>query len=105
MYRVPLAAIPNQRLSVRLDGALFAITVKLAVSVMCVSIDRDGETVVAGQRCVPDVPLIPYRYLEGDAGNFVFVTAGGEYPHYSRFGGTDALLYGTAAELAELRHG
>lgn len=105
MYRIPLSAIPNQRFTVRLDEVLFEITVKLARSVMVITIVRNGETVVQNQRCIPNTPLIPYRYLEGEAGNFAFVTGHGEYPHYSRFDGTDALLYATAEELEEVRNG
>ena len=105
MYSVPLAAIPNQQVSVRLEGALFSLTVKAARTLMAVTITRDGETVVSGVRCLPDTPLIPYRHMEGVAGNFYFFTAGGEYPHYSRFAGTDRLIYATAAELEVLRNG
>ena len=105
MVSIPLASIPNQRLAIRLEGSLFGLTLKTAGNIMTITINKDGETVVSGMRCLPDMPLIPYRYLEGTTGNFYFTTAGDEYPHYSRFGGADELLYATAAELKELRHG
>jgi hypothetical protein len=105
MFVVPLAAISNQRLSVRLDGALFDLEVKTARDVMTISIFRDAKPVIKGLRCLPDIPLIPYAYLEGLTGNFYFTTEGGAYPHYSRFGATDTLWYVTARELQELRHG
>ena len=105
MVIIPLSPIPNQRLAIPLEGALFGLHLKAAGNTMTITINKGGETVVSGMRCVPNVPLIPYRYLEGTTGNFYFTTAGGEYPHYSRFGGADELVYATAAELKELRHG
>ena len=104
MDTIPLTAVPNQRLTVRLEGALFDLTIKLAGSLMAATILRNGETVVSGVRCLPDMPLIPHRYLEGMTGNFMFLTEGGRYPHYSRFGGADELVYATAKELEEIRN-
>lgn len=105
MVIVPLSAIPNQKVSIRLEGALFDLTIRTARNLMAVTIAKDGKPVVSGQRCLPDTPLIPYRYLEGLTGNFYFFTAKGEYPHYSRFTGTDELVYATASELEVLRNG
>lgn len=105
MYVISLAAIPNQRLSVRLDGALFDLEIKVAREAMTISISRNAEVVVKGLRCLPATPLIPYAYLEGLTGNLAFITQGDVYPHYSRFGTTDVLWYLTAQELAELRNG
>lgn len=84
---------------------MFTLGVKQANGVMCIFISRNDVPIVQGQRCVPERPLIPYRYLEGSTGNFYFFTENGEYPHYSRFGGADVLVYATAEELVELRNG
>ena len=53
MYRIPLAAVPNQRLTVRLDGALFDLTVKAGRGSMVMSILRDAAPVILGVRCLP----------------------------------------------------
>lgn len=105
MYVIPLQNTPNQRCSVRLEGALFEITVKAAISSMAVSIAKDGVVIVRGVRCLPSTPLIPHRHLEGMTGNFYFLTGQNQYPHYSRFGGTDTLCYLTRNELQEIRNG
>lgn len=105
MFKIPLDPIPNQNCSVRLDGALFDLTVKIARELMAITIKRDGVILVQGVRCLPDTQLIPHRYLEGATGNFYFRTADGSYPHYSRFGGTDILYYATKDELEAARHG
>ena len=105
MFLVPLIPVPNQNFSVRLDGVLFDISVKTARETMVITISRDNALVVSGVRCRPNLPLIPYRHLEGATGNFYFRTDGDVYPHYSRFGGTDALYYLTKNELETLRNG
>lgn len=105
MIRIPLSPIPNQRVSIRLEGALFTLAITMARTLMTITIAKDDETIISGMRCIPDTPLIAYRHMEGMTGNFYFFTANGEYPHFSRFAGTDALVYATAAELEVLRHG
>jgi hypothetical protein len=146
MLSIPLQAVPNQRLQVRLDVALFELEIKTARRSMCISVKRDGRTLVQGARCLAGAPLIPHRYLasavaatrltdedsngshralSGEtavairkpaarandyreaaaAGNFYFMNRDGAYPHYSRFGGEDALYYMPRAELEALRNG
>lgn len=105
MFTVPLSPIPNQRCSIRLEASLFELALKVATSLMTVTITRDGQNIVQGVRCLPGIPLIPFRYLEGLTGNFYFFTEGNVYPHYSRFGATDILYYLTADELMEIRNG
>ena len=105
MQLIPLIPVPNQTFSVRLDGALFDVTLKTARERMTITITRDTVELIAGARCRPNLPLIPYGYQEGITGNFFFRTQNDVYPHYSRFGGTDALYYLTRPELEALRHG
>lgn len=97
--RITLEAIPNQSLSIRLGENLFDITIKDANGIAAVTIVRNGETIVSGRRTQPGVPLMPYRALENDAGNFVFLTDNGEYPNYQNFGGTAFLIYLTNEEI------
>ncbi|MDR1349687.1 MAG: hypothetical protein LBJ59_02690 [Zoogloeaceae bacterium] len=105
MIAIPLQAIPNQAVEVFLDEAWFKIEVKtLNNGAAVVSIARDDVILVSGQRALPLQPLLPYRYLEGEAGNFAFLTDADDYPDYRRFGSGQQLVYATAAELAELRN-
>lgn len=105
MYLVPLEPVPNQRCSVRIDGVLYELTIKTARAIMAASITRDGIAVTHNAPCLPRRQIVPYRYLERDGGNFVFVTKNDAYPHYSRFGGEDTLYFLTPAELEEARNG
>lgn len=105
MFVIPLLAIPNQRFSIRLEETLYELTIKVAKECMVADIKRNDEMIIKGVRCLPETPLIPHRYLEGNTGNFYFETQNGVYPHYSRFGNTDVLWYLTRAELQERRNG
>ncbi|MDR0736815.1 MAG: hypothetical protein LBF51_08335 [Zoogloeaceae bacterium] len=104
MNEIPLEAIPNQKLSVLLDEAWHDITLKTLKNGACVvSIARDGQAVIEGARACPNRALIPYRHAEGDAGNFAFLTEGGDYPQYDQFGTSQRLIYASAEELARIR--
>jgi hypothetical protein len=98
---IPLDPIPNQSLSIRLDGHRYIITVKEIGGMMGVTIERDNVVLVDMVRAVAGFPLLPYRYLSRDAGNFIFThTDPGAYPYYEDFGTKSQLVYSTAAEIA-----
>ncbi len=102
MISIPLAAIPNQSLSIQLDTRRYEITLKAAENIMAITIKRNEILLVQGKRCTPHVLLLP-SYQEDNAGNFVFETKDGDYPDYRKFDSTQSLLYVTAAELRDSR--
>ncbi len=104
MMQIPLIATANQSLSIRLEGRRYEITIQATAGVMAATITRDEtETpLVQGMRCHPKVLLLP-KYKEDDAGNFIFETEDGEYPDYTKFESTHALLYVSRAELEASR--
>lgn len=109
MLDIPLAAVPNQTFSVRLDDSFYDIAIHLceglfpATAIMAVDIVRDGVAIVTGQRVVAGLPVIPYRYLE--KGNFLFLTEDDELPYWEEFGITQFLIYASPAELEVLYGG
>ena len=103
MLQIPLSIIPNQTLSVVLDGKQYDLAFYLTENIMAVDMARDGEVILTGQRIVAGFPIIPYRYLE--SGNFILDTANDELPDYRQFGVTQFLIYASIAELASLRAG
>lgn len=103
MRRIPLEAIPNQSFSVRLDDALYDITIKEARGIMAVTIVRDNVELVSGLRATAGTPLLPYRYQE--SGNFIITTENDEIPYYTQFGVTQNLIYASQEELEVLRAG
>lgn len=103
--RVPLESIPNQSLSIRLEGRRYEIRLNWGAEIMSATIIRDDEFIISGVRCVPGSFLLPYQYLEESSGNFVFETSNGNLPNYQDFGDTQILLYFSNEELEVLRNG
>lgn len=102
MMNLGLAAVPNQTLSVQLDGHAYDLTLHEATGCVAVTVVRDGVTLLSGARLIAGAPLLPYRYQEA-GGNFVLTTLDGALPDTAQFGVTQFLGYLDAAELAELR--
>lgn len=100
MELVPLQAVPNQEMSVRLADRRFVLRIKEAAGVMIADVTIDGAVVLQGTRIVAGTPLIPYAYLE--QGNLLLLTDGGDLPDYTQFGVTQSLVYLSAAEIAAL---
>lgn len=105
MLEIELATIPNQSIAVQLDGFLYTLVFKTCNGIMCVDILRNNETLLTGARIVAGTPLLPYRYLEEDAGNFLLLTDNDDLPFWEQFGITQTLLYASAAELEAIRGG
>ena len=103
MKTIALQAVPRQKFSVTLDGIQYAITLVAVGNAMVATIAVGGENVVSGVRCMPGQPVIPYGYLEGDGGNFIFLTTEGDLPWYERFGVDQSLVYITTAEWGEIQ--
>lgn len=101
MRTIPLAAVANQILSVRLDDQRLVLRLKAAEGVMVADLDRDGERVISGVRVLAGEPIIPYRYLE--SGNFMLLTIDDELPDWRQFATTQRLVYLTAAEVDALQ--
>ncbi len=100
---VPLASVPNQSLSIQLDEKRYVLRLHNVGDLMCIDISIDEETILQGHRLVGSQPIIPYKYLERDGGNFIFATELGDYPFWDQFGVTQTLLYITRAELEAIR--
>lgn len=101
MKEITLQAIPNQTLSVQLDNVLYDITLKATQGVMSATIVRDNIEIITGARITPGYPLLPYEYQEN--GNFIMLTADGDYPDYTQFGITQSLIFASQAELEVIR--
>lgn len=101
MIDIPLLAVPNQSLSIRLDNQFYTIRIVYTEGVMSVSIKRGNINVISNQRAVAGFPIIPYTYLEN--GNFAILTKNGDYPNYNQFGTTQTFVFATQAELEAIR--
>lgn len=111
MINIPLQAIPNQSLSIQLDGINFDLRIKtcdntpqtLGSSNTTITITANEAIIVQNVRMVPLTALINYQYLE--QGNFFLYTENDDYPDYTLFGVSQYLIYATQQELEDLRNG
>ena len=100
MRTIPIQQTANQSLTVTLDGNRWALTIKAANEMMCVDIDLNDTPILRGQRVVAGMPVIPYRRIAPNQGNFMFVTERDENPWWERFTVDQSLHYVTAEDLA-----
>jgi hypothetical protein len=100
MKVIPLKALANQSITIRLDNKRYDMTFKDTNGVMSCTIVRDNEVILSGARIVAGTPLIPYKYLE--SGNFIFLTNNEELPDYTKFETTQSLIYASMEELAAI---
>lgn len=100
---IPIEAIPNQSLSIQLDKVRYGIRFRDIGGMMSADISIDNQLIIEGLRVVGGYPLIPYKYLEGDGGNFIFLTELGDLVYWDQFGITQSLLYFSVEELETIR--
>lgn len=105
MRIIPLQAIPNQSLSLQLDGINYDLRLHDCGNIMAVDIVVNNAALITGVRAVYGFPLIPYSYLEIGVGNFTFINAldnDNEYPYWDRFNTDQVLIYTSPQELQGL---
>lgn len=105
MQIIALQSVPRQKFTAIMDGVVFDIRLVAAGNCMYADISNSGVPVVSGMKCCPGTALLPYRYMEGQAGQFIFATGANntELPWWENFNTDQTLYYVTAAELAGLR--
>lgn len=103
MKPITLQPIPNQRFQATLDNQQYDITIRSIGDMMFMDVTINAVVVATSLPCIVGQPVIPYGYLEGGGGNFVWTTVSGGNPQYANFGTIDVLLYVSVAELATAR--
>lgn len=98
MRQIPIEPVPNQELSINVDGVRWTLRLKVAKTTMIADVLQNDTPIVVGQRICVGTPIIPYRYLAG-RGNFIFLTDNEELPDYTQFGVTQQLIYTLPGEL------
>lgn len=104
MNNITLQNIPNQEFDITLDEVDYTIRLRTVRDFTLADIEANGELLKSGVRCVPGIPLLPYKYLTR-GGNFFFMCLDGNYPYYTQFGVTQELIYISDSELAEAGNG
>lgn len=100
MRTIPLDAVPNQSLSLNLDGNRWNVVIKEARGIMFMDLALNDQTIMLGQRVVAGTPAIPYRHLQTN-GNFLFLTDNDELPYWTQFGSSQQLVYVSPGEVAD----
>lgn len=103
MREIPLSETPNQEIETVINSRVFNIRLHTIGQLTVADVYINRALVCAGVRCVPGMPLIPFRYISDTAGNFFFSCLDGAYPYYELFGATQRLVYLTAAEISAER--
>lgn len=104
MMPVTLQSIPLQRTQFVADGQQYDIRVWFdGIDMMFMDVTINNVLIVSSCPCLTGQMVIPYSYLEGDGGNFIWNTVSGGNPNYKNFGASDTLLYASAAEMAQAR--
>lgn len=105
MQIVPIETLPKQEFSIRLDEQRFVIGIRATGDVMSVSVERNGVKIIDNVRTVANRLVLPYDYMEGNAGNFAFRTEESDLPWWEKFNVTQQLVYVTAIEAEGIRNG
>ena len=100
MQQVPLNnTLPNQEFTILLNGKNFDLAIRTVDDISLLTITVDGIKIVDSIKCMPNVPLLYYKYLQSQYGDFIFSTTDNEYPYYTGFSGRYKLFYLTYDEV------
>ena len=98
MINIPLAILPNQSLSVRLNSSQYDLRIHdCGNGVMSIDISINDVVLLTGTRLVGNYPIIVSDYMEN--GNFILQTMNFEYPDWQQFGVTQYLIFASQAEI------
>jgi hypothetical protein len=99
---IPLQALPNQSLSITLDGIRYGIRLRSTKLTIAIDLTINEEEVLMGSRVVAGSPVIPYKYLKNGGGNFVFITELDDLIYWEKFGINQSMIYFTIEELESI---
>lgn len=101
MRVIPLKALPNQSLSVVIDGIRWGLNIKVANSLMIADVYRDDVALILGTRILSGTPILPYEYLM-TKGNFLMVMDDESLSDWTKFETTQTLYFLSADDIASL---
>lgn len=99
MRNIPTATVPNQELSVTLNGNRWVLTLKVGTNSMIADVVLNDQPIVLGQLIAVGTPIIPYEYLQG-SGNFLLLVENDELPDWQKFNTTQQLVFVEPGEIA-----
>ena len=99
MRNIPIAAVPNQELSVTLNGNRWVLTLKVGTTSMIADVVLNDQPIVLGHLIAVGTPIIPYEYLQS-SGNFLLLVENDELPDWQKFNATQQLVFVEPGEIA-----
>ncbi|UNY40210.1 structural protein [Pseudomonas phage vB_PcuM_ KLEP17-4] len=99
MRTIPLAAVPNQQVTVNIDENRWTIRIKQATTSIIADITLNDEPLLLGMRVSVGTPIIPFRHLATN-GNFLLIVDGEYLPDWHEFGTQQVLVYVAPGELS-----
>lgn len=100
MIEIEVQQIPNQEFIRDVDDVKYNLRIRTFNDMTFMDITADDVVLKKSVRLCPNTPIIPYKHLT-KGGNFMFICLDGDYPHYTKFGITQQLVYMTNEELDE----
>lgn len=100
MRVVPIEALPNQELSINIDGNRWTLRIKVGRLCMFADVYLNDAPVLLGQRIAVGTPVIPYEYLATE-GNFILIVDDEQLPDWQQFGISQFLLYASPGEISD----
>jgi hypothetical protein len=101
--KISLLKVPNQSFSVQLDDQRYVLQIKESNGSMSCSTSINEVVVSSGVLIVTNSFLIPFPYLEGEGGNFVFTSDNENIIYFENFESSQFLFYLSPEEVSAVR--
>jgi hypothetical protein len=85
--------LPNQRFSFKTDNGTVDIELRTIDNMTLMSISSNGTNIINSIKVAPNVPLIGYKYIQEQYGDFIFTTVDNEYPYFLNFNNANKLYW------------
>jgi hypothetical protein len=95
-------SLASQSLTTTQDNNSYVIRIKECNGSMVADVTCNGVSIVSGKRIVQATPILPFPYLEGNNGNFLFICQTEDVIDYALFGLTQILYYFSYDEMIAL---
>ena len=93
MAILPIKQVPNQSISTIVEGVSYDLAIKTIANITYASISVGDELKVQNIKCNINQPIMPFKYMHPDAGNFIFTSVDDAYPSYENFNVSTQLQY------------
>jgi hypothetical protein len=94
--------LASQSLTTTQDNNSYILRIKECNGSMVIDVTYNGVSIVTGKRIIQGTPILPFPYLEGNKGNFLFICQTEDVIDYTQFGLTQTLYYLSYAEMIAL---